>query len=197
MKVERSINAAMRSAGQTIDELSTFTADVLGARSYPSADQVRAQLKSLTPLFNLLLAKRTVADPALTISTPDMQVRLHIDYDMNAAEDLSIPSTALLDELVPNAPVEVTLRVTETIAPDLVAMVAKISGAPARLTLRVVEPAEADAPPAPADEPPAGTDTPRAQEDASEPAPGEPPAGSADAIPQQKSSDPDSSPPAQ
>jgi hypothetical protein len=153
VKVERSITAARRAAGQTIDEMSKFTAAVLTARRYPHADQVGTQLRSLTPLFNLLLVKRTVGSPALVIQTDDMRIDLHVDYDMNAEENLSVPPMDLLNELPANAKVEVLVQVTEEVAPALAELVSKADGKPALIMLTIVAPEPSmpvdDIPPSP------------------------------------------------
>jgi hypothetical protein len=138
VKAERSITAARHSAGQTIEELSKFATAVLTARRYQHADQVGAQMKSLTPLFNLLLAKRAVANPALVVRTDDMQIGLQVDYDMNAEDNLSVPPMDLLDDLPANAQVEVSVLVTEEVAPALADLVSKTDGKPALVTLTVM-----------------------------------------------------------
>ncbi|GAA1739018.1 hypothetical protein [Luedemannella helvata] len=149
MKAERSITAARHSAGRTIGELSKFAAAVLTARRYPHADRVADQLRSLTPLFNLLLAKRAVGSPALVVRTDGMEIGLHVDYDMNAEENLSVPPMDLLDELSGDAKVEVAVLATEEVAPALIELVSKADGNPATVTLTVVtagqpEPAKLD-----------------------------------------------------
>lgn len=153
MKIERSITASTRGTAQTLGELSTFVADLLTARSYPGASEVQAQLTSLAPLFNLLLVKRAMAAPALVISTPDMRVAVHLDYDVNANEDLSVPDTTLLGDLAKDAQVEVLLRVTEEIAPELTGRVSQASDHPARLTLTVVDMVESSPDPSPSVDP--------------------------------------------
>ncbi|MEV6349093.1 hypothetical protein [Actinoplanes sp. NPDC051851] len=135
MKAERSITAARYSAGQTIEKLSTFATDVLAARHYPHTGPVGDQLRSLTPLFNLLLATRTAGSPALVVRTGDMEIALRIDYDMNAEDNLSVPSMGLLDELPADATVEIAVLVTEEVAPALAALVSRADRRPARITL--------------------------------------------------------------
>jgi hypothetical protein len=145
MKAERSITAARHSTGQTIKELSKFAVAVLSARHYPHADQVGAQLRSLTPLFNLLLAKRTVGSPALVVRTDDMQISLYVDYDMSAEDNLSVPPMDLLDELSANAEIEVSVLVTEEVAPALADLVRATDGKPALVSLTSVAPGQPEA----------------------------------------------------
>ncbi|GIF09768.1 hypothetical protein [Actinoplanes siamensis] len=180
MKAERSITAARHSAGRTIDKLSEFAAAVLTARHYPHADQVGAQLRALAPLFNLLLAKRTVGSPALVVRSGDMRIGLRVEYDMNAEENLSVPSMDLLDELPADAEVEVSVLATEEVAAPLAELVSKVDGKPALVTLTVAAPEEAepskpgtDVPPEPAEareeEPPPEDTVPTPAEDATRP----------------------------
>ncbi|MBL7257291.1 hypothetical protein [Paractinoplanes lichenicola] len=149
MKAERSITAVRHSAGRTIDELTKFATAVLTARRYPHAEQVGAQLRSLTPLFNLVLATRAAGAPALLVGTRDMQIGLHLDYDMNAEENLSVPPMDLLEELPADAQVEVTVQVTQEVAPALAELVRKADGKPALITLTVTpaeQPEQSDVP---------------------------------------------------
>jgi len=143
MKVERSIGAPLRSAKQTVDDLAKFVGDVLAARTYPAASAVGAQVQRLSSLFNMLLTKRTFASPALVLRTADMEIRLHIAYEIGANEDLSVPMMTLLGELDPKAFVEVVLFTTEKVPPDFRRLVAFASDGPARIVLMLGETADA------------------------------------------------------
>jgi hypothetical protein len=142
MKVERSIGVTLRSMRQVTDELAKFVEAVLAARSFPAAGQAGARVKRLEPLLSALFTQRIGGTPALCVRTDDMEVRVRVDHEVTAVDDLSVPAMDLLGDL--DGPVDIIVYATEEVAPDLSALASTTDG-PVRLRL-VVGPAEAEAP---------------------------------------------------
>jgi hypothetical protein len=100
VKVERSIGMGpRRGAEQACIAITDFVTELLHGRAYPDTAEVRARFEQMYPLLRFLLTTRRLAEPAMTIEMPDLQIDIRISYDPEFEEDLTLPSLVLLDKL--------------------------------------------------------------------------------------------------
>jgi hypothetical protein len=119
MRLERSVSAGPhRGVEQVCTEIATFVADLIEERSHPDTATVYAGLKSIFTTLRYLVTIRRFTDPAISVRMPELIVLISVNYDPDA-DNLDVPSLALLDKLTGSAPIEVVLHTTEPLPDSL------------------------------------------------------------------------------
>jgi hypothetical protein len=137
MQLERSVSAGPhRGVEQVCTEIATFVADLLDERAYPDTASVYTGFKSIISTLRYLVTIRRFAEPAISVRMPELIVLISVNYDPDA-DNLDVPSLALLDKLTGPATIEIVLHATEPLPDSLRLSLRKASSERVRFEVAV------------------------------------------------------------
>lgn len=114
MKIERSVVANRRKTSEACAIISDFVAGIARERRYPDLAGIRAGFAKISPALGVMLVSRALADPAISVRMPDLQIEVSVSYSPDDDDNLTIPDMGLLDKLTASATIEVVLHATGT-----------------------------------------------------------------------------------
>ncbi len=157
MRADRSIAAGpRRGTEQACVDIAEFVTDLLRARSYPETAKARSRLEVVFPVLRYLLTTRGLANPAVRVMTPGLQVEISVSYEPRFEEDLTPPNLVLLQDLSADDVVEISIRSSAQLDGSLAALPGRASTKTIHFT--VEQPAAEENPEAVADAVAAETD---------------------------------------
>jgi len=128
MRADRSIAAGpRRGTEQACVDIAEFVTDLLRARSYPETAKARSRLEVVFPVLRYLLTTRGLANPAVRVITPGLQVEISVSYEPQFEEDLTPPNLVLLQDLSADDVVEISIRSSAQLDGSLAALPGRAS----------------------------------------------------------------------